>query len=385
MTQLHFNLNMDELKDAVMGSDLNALMKSVLVIILNEYMEKERDGFLEVGRYERTDSRDDYRNGYYERELLVSIGRLKLLVPRTRSGEFSTTLFEKYKRSDQAFVLSMLEMFINGVSTRKVKNVVQELCGETVSKSFVSSLTVKVDPMVRQWAERPLNVMHYPYVFVDALYTKVRENDRVVSKAIYIATAISKEKKREILGFSVDHQESCESWKKFLQSLLDRGLNSPRLVISDAHAGLKKAIQEVFVGTSWQRCTVHFLRNLIGKLPKRDSDEAKKELKQIFRMSKIEDARELYQDFMKKYEGNKKYQTVTEALDEGLEDAIQYMNEPEEYHQYIRTTNHLERINREVRRREKVIQVFPNHQSAYRLTGAILMDYHEQLQAKRKI
>ncbi|WP_180321128.1 IS256 family transposase, partial [Neobacillus mesonae] len=191
MTHLQFNLDMDLLKESVINSNLDMVIKSALVLVLNEFMEKERDDYLQVAAYERSAERRDYRNGYYERELILGIGKLKLKVPRTRNGEFSTSVFEKYERCDQALVLSMLEMVINGVSTRRVTHIVEQLCGENISKSFVSSLTQKLDPIINEWSKRPLNVMYYPYVFADAMYIKVREHNRVVSKAVYIASAIT--------------------------------------------------------------------------------------------------------------------------------------------------------------------------------------------------
>ncbi len=211
MTQVQFNLNIDDLKDSVMNSNIDAVIKASIVLVLNSFMEKERDEFLQAGSYERSILRRDYRNGYYDRDLLISIGKITLRVPRTRSGDFSTTVFEQYARCDQALVLAMLEMVVNGVSTRKVSKIVEQLCGQKVSKSFVSTLTEKLDPIVNQWASRPLNTMYYPYIFADAMYIKVREHNRVVSKAVYIATAVDQNNRREILGLRVDHGESTES------------------------------------------------------------------------------------------------------------------------------------------------------------------------------
>ncbi|WP_077329566.1 IS256 family transposase [Virgibacillus siamensis] len=384
MTQLQFNLDMDLLKDAVMNSNIDAVVKSSVVLVLNEYMEKERDDYLNVPAYERSGDRHDYRNGYYERDFMMSIGKIKLRVPRTRSGEFAPTVFERYKRCDKAFALSMLEMVINGVSTRKVKNIVEELCGESVSKSFVSSLTAKLDPIVKEWANRPLNTTYYPYIFVDAMYIKVREHHKVVSKAIYIATAINAINQREVLGFRIDHAESFEAWQEFLGDLISRGLQSPKLVISDAHSGLKKAIKKVFIGTSWQRCTVHFKKNLIKDMPKKNIEEVKIDLKRIFDAVKPEDARTFKDEFVARYEDNSKLEKVIGNLEEGFDDAMQFLNEPIKYHQFIHSTNSLERLNEEVRRRERVIRIFPNTQSAFRLVGAVLMDYAEE-QEKKKI
>ncbi|MDR4887166.1 IS256 family transposase [Fredinandcohnia sp. QZ13] len=383
MTQIQFNLDLDLLKESVMNSDIDSVIKASIVLVLNSVMEKERDEYLQVGAYERTNDRFDSRNGYYERELIMSIGRVNLKVPRTRNGGFSPSLFEKYARCDQAFVLSMLEMVVNGVSTRKVKNIVQQLCGESVSKSFVSSLTEKLDPIVNAWANRPLNTTYYPYIFADAMYIKVREHNRVVSKAVYIATAITEENRREILGVRVDHVESYDAWKAFLHHLQSRGVQSPKLFITDAHPGLKKALKEVFVGTVWQRCTVHLKRNIFNVLPKKGIDEEKLGLKRIFEAVSVEDARKFKDEFLERFGENPKLEKAIQTLEDGFEDAIQYLNEPVRFQQYIRSTNSLERLNQEVRRREQVIRIFPNTQSAFRMIGAILMQVNEELEMKK--
>ena len=384
MTHLQFNLDIDFLKESIMNSNVDTVIKSAVVLILNEYMEKERDNFLQVSSYERSSERRDYRNGYYERELTMSIGKITLKVPRTRTGEFSPTVFEKYARCDQALVLSMLEMVINGVSTRKVTHIVEQLCGEHMSKSFVSSLTQKLDPIVNSWANRPLNTAYYPFVFVDAMYIKVREHQRVVSKAVYIATCLTEQNKREILGLHVDHAESFESWSQFFKQLKSRGLQSPKLVISDAHLGLQKAIQREFIGTSWQRCNVHFKRNIVEKLPKKGTSDIRLMIKRVFEAITIEDIRRFKEELFDKFGKEPKYEKALQILDEGFEDTIQYMNHPENIRSHIRSTNTLERLNQEVRRRERVIRVFPNTQSAFRLIGAVLMHYQETVYDKRK-
>lgn len=384
MTQLQFNLDMDYLKESVMNSNLDLVLKSSIVLVLNEYMEKERDQHLNARAYERSSERRDYRNGYYERELIFSVGRVKLRVPRTRNGEFSPSVFEKFSRVDQTFILSMLEMVVNGVSTRKVKNIVKQLCGESVSKSFVSSLTEKLDPIVNKWANRPLNVEYFPYLYTDAMYIKVREHNKVVSKAVYIVTGMNKQKKREILGFKIDHVESYEAWQGFFQDLKSRGLQSPKLIISDAHAGLKKAIEREFIGTSWQRCTVHFKRNIINTLPKKESRPIISDLRKIYRVVTIEDARKHKDEFLSRYAENTKLSKAIEILEEGFEDTIQFLNEPEKYQIHLLSTNSLERLNQEIRRRERVIRIFPNTQSAFRLIGALLME-NEDLQLNKKM
>ncbi|MEK4201301.1 IS256 family transposase [Cytobacillus sp. FSL K6-0265] len=384
MTQIQFNLDLDVLKEAVINSNIDTVVRSAIVLVLNEYMEKERDQYIQAAGYERTTDRLDYRNGYYERDFTMSIGKLKLKVPRTRNGEFSTSVFEKYARCDQAFVISMVEMVINGISTRKVTHIVEQLCGENVSKSFVSSLTQKLDPIVNDWAKRPLNVSYYPFIFVDAMYIKVREHHRVVSKAIYIATALTDKNTREILGLQVDHVENYDSWSRFFQQLKSRGLQSPKLVISDAHQGLQKAILREFIGTSWQRCNVHFKRNIIEKLPKKDSGEIRTMVKRIFEAVTIEDMRNFKEELMNQFGENPKFTNALKILDEGFEDTIQYMEHSQALWPHIRSTNSLERLNQEVRRRERVIRIFPNTQSAFRLVGAVLLHYQQTVYSKRK-
>jgi putative transposase len=374
MTQFHFNLDMDLLKDSVMNSNIDTVVKSSIVLVLNEFMEKERDDYLQAAPFERSSERRDYRNGYYERELILNIGKITLRVPRTREGDFSPSVFEKFSRVDQALTLSMVEMVVNGVSTRKVTSIVEQLCGESVSKSFVSSLTEKLDPIVNKWANRPLNIHYFPYVYADAMYIKVRENKKVVSKAVYIATAMRKDKRREIIGLKIDHVESFEAWKDFFESLKSRGLQSPKLVISDAHKGLKKAIEREFLGTSWQRCTVHFKRNIIATLPKKEMKKVIADLRKIYQCISGDEAREMKDEFISTYSDHPKVQKALKIVDEGFEDSIQYLNEPDTFHRFISSTNALERLNQEVRRREKVIRIFPNTQSAFRLIGAVLMD-----------
>ncbi|MFD1852248.1 IS256 family transposase [Oceanobacillus bengalensis] len=379
MTQLNFTLDFDKLKEGVMQSSLNDVLKSTIVIVLNQYMEMERNQYMQNYSHERDPEREDYRNGYYQRDFALNIGTISLKVPRTRSGNFKTDVFEKYKRNDQALILSMIEMVVNGVSTRKVTKVVEQLCDKTVSKSTVSDLMKQLDPVVKEWVERRLNNQYYRYLYVDAMYIKVREYHKVVSKAVYIAMGVNTEDKREIIGFQIANKESKENWKTFFESLINRGLQSPKLVISDAHEGLKSAIQEKFLGASWQRCTVHFLRNIMDHMPKKNTVEARQHLKEIFRASTAEISRTLKNEFIEKYGDDKRFEKVIDTLDNGYEDAVQYYAETKNTHKHIRTTNALERINEEIRRREKVIRIFPNQDSAFRLIGAILMDLDESM------
>jgi len=378
MTQLNININFEELTEAVLKSDMNSVMKSLATLVFNAYMEAERDEYIQAGQYERKESRKDSRNGYYPRGYTLSIGKLELAIPRTRSGEFTTHLFERYQRMDQAFVLSMMEAVINGVSTRKVTNIVEQLCGEMVSKSFVSNIMKQIDPKIDAFKKRSLTKQTYRYVYVDAMYIKVREDHRIVSKAVYIAQGVNENNKREIIGFKVADVESKETWASLFQDMRERGLTTPKMVISDAHHGLRAAIKEVFVGTAWQRCTVHLLKNIIHTFPKKQTTEERKLVRKIFRARTLQEAKEAREAFETRVKDNPKYEKALNIIDEGFYDGIQYLNEPEAYHMFLRTTNSLERLNREIRRREQVISIFPNVSSAERLIGAVLLDIHEE-------
>jgi putative transposase len=382
MTQVNITINIEDLKEKVENSSLESPVKASLSLLLNSLMEKERDEYINALSHERTEERKTYRNGYYERELITGTGSLKLRVPRTRDGDFSTTVFKKFQRWEQALMVSMMEMVVNGVSTRKVTKIVEELCGKSISKSFVSELTKSLDPIVNDWRNRPLNTMYYPYIYVDAMYIKVRENDKVVSKGVHVACGVNENGHREIIGLQISHGESTESWSIFFEYLKSRGIQSPKMVISDAHAGLVKSIKQSFLGTSWQRCCVHFLRNIMDSLPKKNTQEARQELKDIFKTSKLSHVRELKDQFIEKYQDSKGFQKAITTLDEGFEDAMQFHSQPPEYHKHLRTTNMLERQNREIRRREKVISIFPNDQSAIRTIGSVLMNIEEDWEVK---
>ncbi|WP_392425132.1 IS256 family transposase [Dolosigranulum pigrum] len=377
MTQVHFTLNLEEIQNLIDVEVNDNLSKSILTKVFNQLMEKEQDEYLNNEAYQRDPNRMTYRNGYYDRDYTTLIGTLNLRVPRTRDGKFSTEIFERYQRNEKALLLTMLEMYIQGVSTRKVSKVIENLCGKTYSKSFVSSLTKQLDEEVRQWRHHDLSPVQYAYLVVDVIYIKVRENHKVVSKACHIAIGISEEGKRRLLGFDISDGESDYSWSRFFNYLKERGLNGVKMVISDAHMGLVKTIKENFLNVSWQRCQVHFLRNILAKTPKKETKEFKEDIKALFRIQDIKIARIVKNELFKKYEGEKKYQASLAILDEGFEDAFTYLNESV-VHSRLKSTNCLERLNEEIRRRERVIRIFPNVESAYRLIGAMLIDQDEE-------
>lgn len=377
MTQLHFTLETEEIQNLIEQSVKDDLSKTILTTVFHQLMEEQRTEYIQATEYERSDERVSQRNGYYEREWTTRIGTLNLTVPRTRDGKFSPSIFERYQRNEKALLTSMLEMYISGVSTRKVSQIVQELCGKEISKSFVSNLTKQLDPMVKEWQNRSLSQTSFPFVMVDVLYIKVREEHRVVSKSCHIALGITAEGEREIIGLMIQNGESEDTWSAFFDYLQRRGLHGTELVISDAHPGLTLAIRKSFAGATWQRCQIHFMRNILSSVPKKDSKPFREALKAVFRYTDIDLARAAKNDLLETYSSSKKYAKACERLDEGFEDALQYTIIGKG-HSRLKSTNLLERLNQEVRRREKVIRIFPNEASANRLIGAILIDLHEE-------
>jgi len=337
---------------------------------------------LKAKPYERTDQRTGYRNGFYDRGLTTRVGTLDLRVPRHRDGnKFSTELFGRYQRSEQALLLAMMEMVINGVSTRKVENITEELCDKKFSRSTVSDICKKLDPIVHTFRTRPLE-SHYPFIVVDAMYIKVREDNRVRSKGLLIAIGINEEGYREIIGFQVANTESESSWGEFFSSLKERGLKDVDLVTSDDHKGLVKAVRRHFQGATWQRCQTHFTKNMLDHTPKTLQPEIKEELRKLYEAVDHDSARKVKDQIIDKYE-TKAPKAVT-LLDEAFDDITAVLILPLKYRKRLRTTNSVERLNQEVRRRERVIRIFPNEASVIRLMGALLMEQDEKWQSGRK-
>jgi len=365
MAQLHFTLDSDffvglfsETKDEAFGKLMEAL--------LNQVLQAESTEQLGANNYERSQERSDYRNGTRTRSLTTRIGKIELQVPRHRNVPFKTSLFENYQRNEQALITTMMEMVVQGISTRNIKKVTEELCGESFSKSTVSEIC-----------------KDYPFIIVDAIYLKAREDHRVKSKALFIAIGINNTGHKEVLGFEVYDSEKVNTWKEFFESLKSRGLRGVDIVISDAHAGLVEAIKECFSGSSWQRCQAHFTRNIINKCPKKYSTGLASELRDMFNATTIEEARRLKESIYDEYKDVANESMV--VLDEGFEDSITIMALPSKYRIALRTSNIIERENREIRRRENVIQIFPNTESIIRLIGAVLQDDHNDWSVSHRI
>jgi transposase-like protein len=329
-----------------------------------------------AGHYERTEERQGYRNGYRSRELKTRVGRLSLSIPRLRDGSFSPEIFERMQRSEQALVLSLMEMVVNGVSTRKVNTVVEELCGTEFPKSTVSDLCKRLDPLVEAWNERSLSEQEYPFVLVDALVIKVRKSKRVRMHSLLVATGVNKEGYREILGIRLGESETESNWSELFSWLKGRGLTGVDLVVSDCHQGLVSAIERHFTGASWQRCQTHLMRNIMDACPKKEWNELHPRIRMIFDAPDMDTARELLSKTMQEFQD--RAPKAVERMEEGFEDAMAVMALPNGYRKKLRTTNGVERLNEEIRRRERVIRIFPNEASAIRLLGAVLMEKDEE-------
>ncbi len=374
MAQLNITLSDEVLKELMLGNRDDAV-RQLLEEVFNAVLKAEVTEQIKAKAYERTEERQTYRNGYRTRQLTTRVGTLMLHIPKLRDGSFSTQLFANYERSEQALLLSIMEMYISGVSTDKVKNITESLCGVSFSKSTVSKLCGQLDPIIAAFRQRPLSG-HYPFLIVDAFYTKARERRAVRHKGVLIATAVNQDGHREVVGFQAGDGESHASWLDFFRDLKMRGLKGVDLVVSDDHAGLVKAVQEQFQGAMWQRCQTHFSRNFLDKIPKQERPEIHARLKDLYNSPDLDEAILRRQALVSKLETLSPKAAI--LLDESFADITAIFSLPQAYRKRLRTTNSIERLNEEIRRRERVIRIFPNEASIERLIGALLMEHHEK-------
>jgi putative transposase len=362
----------ETVKELVAGD--RDLMKALMKEALQEVLEAEMSQFLGAGPSERTEERKGYRSGYYARNLVTRIGKLELRVPRDRNGEFSTALFERYARSEKALVAALAEMYVQGVSTRKVKAITEELCGHSFSASAISSINKGLDAALARFAARQLDDP-YPYVILDARYEKVREDGVIRSMAVQIAIGINWEGQRQVLGVEVANRESQSSWKEFLLGLKERGLHGVEFVVSDDHAGLKKAIGEVLTEAAWQRCYVHFLRNALDYLPRKADDDCLQELRWMYDRRDLQEANRDLAAWITKWQG--KYPKLVDWVESNIGETLSFYRLPRAHHKHLKSTNMLERLNEEIRRRTRVVRIFPNSESCLRLVRALCVETHE--------
>jgi len=356
-------------------------LRELIQTYLQEYLEQERAHYLGALPYERTSSRKGYRNGYKPRQLNTRVGKLFLSIPQTRDGSFSTELFERYQRSERALLSCLQEMVIKGVATRKVRKITEALCGLVFSKSQVSEICKKLDTQIQSWLNRPLEE-EYRYLFVDARYEKIRRDHKVESHAILIAVGVNIHGKRDILSVEVCNRENETNWSQFFDKLVERNLKGVRLVISDAHSGLVSAVERYFPGCQWQRCQVHFKKNIMDKVRNKDKPWIKERLNDIFSAPDKQTGFHRLQKLIE--ELTDRYPNATDLLETGGEDTLTCMNFPAEHRRRIRTTNGLERLNQEIKRRTWIIRIFPNRNSALRLIGALCMEQAEEWMTGRQ-
>ena len=381
MAQLNIILNQEEIQSLLLN-DCGDAFKKILEASLNKIMQVESAEQLKAAPYERSTERTDSRNGSRDRELNTRLGRITLHVPPHRNVPFKTLVFDNYSRSEAALVAGMAEMVVNGVSTRKVSRVMETLCGTSFSKSAVSEVCKDLDKAVREFRTRPLEG-DYPFLTVDATYFKVRENSRIISKAFMIVYGTNAEGHREILGFGVYANESRATWTDFLLGLKKRGLTGLLMITSDAHEGILSAVAKVFPTVPWQRCQFHFIRNITDKAPKKYQAGLRTELQEMFNCKTIAEARKICDRIMDDYRDVA--ESAVACLDEGSESSMTVMLLPAWLRRFYRTSNQIERLNKELKRRSKVIGVFPNEDSVMRLMGSVLIERHDAMLAGRAV
>jgi putative transposase len=341
---------------------------------VQQVLEGEMEEAVGAAKGERTETRMGYRSGYYPRTLMTRVGKLILRVPQDRQGRFRTEVFERYQRSEKALVAALAEMYVQGVSTRKVKEITEELCGHEFSGATISRATSKLDEELERFARRRLEE-EYPYLILDARYEKVRENGVITSQAVQVAIGVNWEGRRCVLGVEMANRESQSSWKEFLLRLKQRGLQGVLCVLSDDHAGLRKSIPEVLPEASWQRCYVHFLRNALDYLPRKKDDDCLTELRWIYERRDLEEARRDLSAWLGKWES--RYPKLCDWAEANIDETLTFYRLPQQHHKHLKSTNMLERINQELKRRTLVVRIFPNQASCLRLIRALAVEIHE--------
>lgn len=379
MTKKDVTTAISALKEVLLGDE--DFLREVVRGCLQEVLDEEMTAVLGASKGERTATRVGYRSGYYERSLVTRVGRIELRVPQDREGWFSTAVFERYQRSEKALVSALAEMYVQGVSTRKVKAITEELCGHSFSASTISNIVKRLDAQLRAFAERLLEEP-FPYLILDARYEKVRENGVVGQRAVLIALGIDWEGRRQVLAVELANRESRSSWKEFLLGLKERGLSGVEFVVSDDHAGLKQAIAEVLPEAAWQRCYVHFLRNALDHMPRKRDDDCLQELRWLYDRRDLSEARRDLAAWLNRWQG--KYPKLTDWVEDNIEETFTFYRLPRQHHKHLKSTNMLERFNGEIKRRTNVVRVFPNPDSCLRLIRAIAVETHEDwLEANR--
>jgi putative transposase len=360
------------------GGDMD-FMREAMQLVLQALIDLEADQHIGAGRYERSDTRTTHRNGSRARLLSTKAGDVELAIPKLRHGSFYPSLLEPRRRIDRALWAVIMEAFVHGVSTRKVDDLVIALGIDAgVSKSQVSRICGELDGAVGEFRERRLDHIEFPYLFLDATYVKAHDGAHVVSKAIVVATGVAADGTREVLGLAVGDSEDATFWSAFLRALRARGLGGVRLVISDAHQGLRQAIDKVMLGAAWQRCRVHFLRNVLARVPKGSAEMVAAAVRTIFAQPDAAAVHEQLHSIADKL--GRQFPAVAEMLIDTEADLCAFAAFPHAHWRKIWSTNPLERVNKEIKRRSNVVGIFPNQAAVIRLTGAVLLEVHDEWQ-----
>ena len=355
MTRSKSNEKVVKLKSLL--SEDESYLRVMVQELVQDALEAEMEETIGAGRYERSETRRGRRSGYYTRSLITRVGTLELRVPQDRNGEFSTQLFERYQRSEKALVSALAEMYVQGFSA-----------------SAISQINKGLDAQLESFSTRRLDE-EYPYLILDARYERVRENGTIGKKAVLVAIGVNWDGRRSVLATEVENRESHTSWKEFLVGLVDRGLHGVEFVVSDDHAGLKAAIQEVLTHASWQRCYVHFLRNAVDKLPRKADDDCLRELRWLYERRNVKEALSDLASWIEKWQA--RYPKLCDWVEENIEETLTFYRLPAVHHKHMKSTNMLERLNQEIKRRTNVVRIFPNEASCLRLIRALAVETHE--------
>jgi putative transposase len=358
-------------------------MREAMQLVLQALIDLEASEVIGAGRYERTESRTTHRNGTRSRLLSTKAGDVGLAIPKLRHGSFFPALLEPRRRIDRALWAVIMEAFVHGVSTRKVDDLVAALGIDAgVSKSQVSRICSELDVAVSEFRERHLDHIEFPYVFLDATYVKAHHGAQVVAKAIVIATGVARDGNREVLGLAVGDSEDKAFWTAFLRSLRSRGLGGVRLVISDAHEGLRGAVDKVMLGAAWQRCRVHFLRNVLAKVPKASAEMVAAAIRTIFAQPDAGAVADQLDSIAGKL--GRQFPVVDQMLRDAAVDICAFAVFPQAHWKKIWSTNPLERVNKEIKRRTNVVGIFPNEPAVIRLAGSVLLEIHDEWQVSER-
>lgn len=358
------------------------VLKELVQIAVQHALEAQVEHHLGAEPYERTGERQGHRNGTKPRTMKTRLGELEFAVPQVREGGFRPTLFERYQRTEKALLMTLQEMFVKGVSTREVNDVLEAMGGFEVSPGLVSRAAAELDEQVRRWRERPLEGHAYPYLIVDARYEKVRRSGRIESTAVLVICGIDEAGRRDVLGYWLGDSESEATWGEAFADLKGRGLAGVELVVSDAHKGIRKALAKHMQGTAWQRCQVHLMRELLNKAPWQDRAQLARDLKAIYASEEKEICLGTAQAVAGQWE--RRLPKMAQALRAGVEDTLAVLALPREHRRRLRTTNMIERQNREFRKRTRKVSIFPNEGSAVRLFGAMCLELSEKWQGEEK-